>query len=65
MLTEVPTHNDRGNILVTGIPVRLSETTLKIERSYPAVGEHNEEIYSRFLGYTRKDLGKLEEEGII
>jgi len=65
MLTEVPTHNDKGNILVTGIPLRLSETTLKIERSYPAVGEHNEEIYSRLLGYSREDLGRLEEEGII
>ena len=65
MLAEVPTHNDKGNIVVTGIPVRLSETILEIERSYPEVGEHNEEIYSRLLGYSREDLAKLAEEGII
>lgn len=65
MLVEVPTHNDRGNILVTGIPLGMSETTLEIERSYPAVGEHNEEIYSRLLGYSHEDLVKLESEGVI
>jgi len=65
MLTEVPSPNGQGNVLVTGIPLRLSGTPLKIERSFPAIGEYNEEIYCGLLGYSREDLDKLKEEEII
>jgi crotonobetainyl-CoA:carnitine CoA-transferase CaiB-like acyl-CoA transferase len=65
MRVEVPAPVGAGNNLVTGIPLRMSKTQLKIERSFPAVGEPNEEIYSRLLGYSREDLWRLQEEGII
>jgi len=65
VLVEVPAPVGAGNILVTGIPLRMSKTQLKMERSFPAVGDPNEEIYSRLFGYRREDLARLQEEGII
>ena len=46
MLTEVPSPDGDGSALVTGIPLRMSGTELEITRSFPVVGEHNEEIFS-------------------
>ena len=65
MLAEVLFPDGSGAMLVTGSPLRMSGTPLKIERSFPAVGQHNEEIYGDLLGYSREDLARLEEEGII
>ena len=65
MLTEVPFPDGSGNVLVTGLPIRMSATPAEIQRSFPAVGEHNEEIYCGLLGYSREDLTRLSEEGII
>jgi len=65
MLTEVPSPGGNKTVLVTGIPLRMSGTSLKIERSFPAVGQHNEEIYCGVLGYSQKDLARLEKEGVI
>jgi crotonobetainyl-CoA:carnitine CoA-transferase CaiB-like acyl-CoA transferase len=65
MLVEVPSPNGKGNIVVTGIPIRMSGTRLKIERSFPALGEHNEEIYCGLLGYSREDMDKLKQDGVI
>ncbi len=66
MLTEVLSPDGKNKVLVSGIPIGMSGTPLKIERrSYPAVGQHNEEIYCGLLGYSRKDLAKLKKEGVI
>ncbi len=65
MLIEVPSPDGKSKVLVTGIPLRMSGTPLKIERSFPAVGQHNEEIYCGVLGYPREDLATLEKEGVI
>jgi crotonobetainyl-CoA:carnitine CoA-transferase CaiB-like acyl-CoA transferase len=43
----------------------MSATPPKIERSSPAMGEHNEEIFCGLLGYSLEDLDKLKEEGVI
>ena len=65
MLTEVPTPDGKSKVLVTGLPLRMSATPTSIERSFPAVGQHNEEIYCGLLDFSREDLVKLEEDGII
>ncbi|UCB43130.1 MAG: CoA transferase [Dehalococcoidales bacterium] len=65
MLTEVPYPDGSSKMLVTGLPIRMSGTPTEIQRSFPAVGEHNEEIYCGLLGYSREDLTRLAEEGII
>ncbi len=65
MLTEVPSPDGSGSVLVTGLPIRMSGTPLKIERSFPAVGQYNEEIYCGLLGYSHEDLVRLKDEGLI
>ena len=48
-----------------GAPYRLSETPWRIQRRAPLLGEHNEEIYCGRLGYTKQDLVKLAQAGVI
>ncbi len=65
MLAKVPFPDGSGEMPVTGLPIRMSGTPTSIDRSFPAVGEHNEEVYCNLLGYSKEDLTKLEEEGIV
>ena len=64
MLAQVPCP-DGSKATVTGIPLKMSGTPLKIERSFPAIGEHNEEIYCGLLGYSLENLARLKAEGVI
>ncbi|MFQ6081374.1 MAG: CaiB/BaiF CoA transferase family protein [Candidatus Bathyarchaeia archaeon] len=63
MLVEVD-HPTAGRIMLTGIPVKLSETPGKIISPPPLLGQHTEEIL-RELGYSDEDIRKLREEGAI
>jgi crotonobetainyl-CoA:carnitine CoA-transferase CaiB-like acyl-CoA transferase len=65
MLTKLPAPDGSGDVLVANIPLRMSETPLKIERSFPGVGQHNEEVFGNLLGYSREDLARLKEEGVV
>ena len=65
MLVKMPYPDGSGDVLVTNIPLGMSGTPLKLERSFPAVGQYNEEIYCGLLGYSQEDLGKLRDEGVI
>jgi crotonobetainyl-CoA:carnitine CoA-transferase CaiB-like acyl-CoA transferase len=42
----------------------VSQLPWRIRRPAPLLSQHNEEVYSR-LGYSREDLVKLRERGII
>jgi len=54
-----------GKVPVPGIPIKLSRTPGRIKTTYPALGEHNEEVYCHLLGHTQQELNHLEEEGVI
>jgi crotonobetainyl-CoA:carnitine CoA-transferase CaiB-like acyl-CoA transferase len=54
-----------GNVPVPGTPFKLSLTPGSISTRAPKIGEHNEEVYCDLLGYSRKELNKLKEEGIV
>lgn len=57
-------HPLMGEVTYPGPAFRMGETPWKAGRA-PLLGEHNEEIYCQGLGYTREDLVKLRERGII
>ncbi len=59
------TLSDGRKLPVSSPPFRMSETSPEIKRSFPAIGENNEEIYCGLLGYSHEDLGKFKEEGVI
>lgn len=48
-----------------GFPIKFSEAELQYERPAPLLGQENEEIYSRFLGFDKEKLCQLKKEGII
>ena len=43
----------------------LSETPCKLQRGAPHIGEHNQEIYQKELGYSNEEMIALEETGTI
>ncbi len=58
-------HPVAGKLKYPGAPYKLSGTPWKAERPAPLLGEHNEEIYCQMLGYSRQDLVRMRQGGII
>jgi len=50
-------HPQRGKWFNVGMPIKLSASPAKIERS-PTLGEHTDEVLKEVLGY---DAGKIEQ----
>ena len=58
-------HPVAGKFKYPGSPFILSATPGKIEHPAPLLGEHNEQVYCRTLGYSRGDLVRLRQMGVI
>jgi crotonobetainyl-CoA:carnitine CoA-transferase CaiB-like acyl-CoA transferase len=58
-------HPVAGKFKYPGAPYKLAATPWEIRRRAPLLGEHNEEIYGRLLGYSPQDLVRMREAGII
>ncbi len=57
-------HPVTGKLTYPGRPFLMSETPWAIRRPAPMLGQHNVEVYSE-LGYSKEDLVKLRETGVI
>jgi len=57
-------HPEAGRLPYPGAPFRMSETPWRTGRA-PLLGEHNEEVYCQRLGYSREDLVRLRERGVL
>jgi len=51
-------------VRISGSPFRMSETPGRVEKRAPWLGEHNEEVL-RELGYTKEQIARLKEQGIL
>jgi CoA:oxalate CoA-transferase len=58
-------HPDLGRIPLPGTPIKLSLTSGRIGAPAPKLGEHNEEIYGKLLGFNSEKLSQLKQRGII
>jgi len=58
-------HPEAGKINYPGPPYKLTETPWMIRRPAPLLGEHNEEIISNRLGFTKEDILSLRATDII
>ncbi len=58
-------HPVMGTAKYPGAPYRLSETPWQIKHRSPLLGEHNDEILINRLGYTKQDVVKLSQSGVI
>jgi len=54
-----------GKVTQPGAPFRMTETPWEIRTKAPFLGEHNDEVYGECLGYTKGDLIRLRQRGII
>ena len=52
------------DIFITGNPVKLSDSPCNINMTFPAVGEHSEDILLS-LGYSQEDIEDFRREGVI
>ena len=57
-------HPVAGRLTYAGAPYRSTEAPWVLRRPAPLLGQHNDEVYGS-LGYTREDLSKLRERGVI
>ena len=57
-------HPTRGKYLTVGNPVKMSDSITEVKRS-PLLGEHTEEILSKVLGYTAKDIEVIKASGAL
>ncbi|MBE0481330.1 MAG: CoA transferase [Dehalococcoidia bacterium] len=53
-----------GKFKYPGLPFRMSESSSASGRA-PLLGEHNQEVYVRKLGYAEEDLVRFREQGTI
>jgi len=58
-------HPETGKVTYPGAPFKMSESPWKIRCPAPLLGQHNQEIYCGLLGYTKEELVRLREGGII
>lgn len=64
MVAEVA-HPTIGNLKLTGLPVKYSETPGRIDLAPPLLGEHTDEVLADVLGRTEAQIAELREEKIV
>jgi crotonobetainyl-CoA:carnitine CoA-transferase CaiB-like acyl-CoA transferase len=58
-------HPLAGEVEYPSAPYKLSETPSILRSTAPLLGQHNEEIYSDLLKYSKERLAELREAGVI
>jgi crotonobetainyl-CoA:carnitine CoA-transferase CaiB-like acyl-CoA transferase len=64
MLVEIE-HPTLGPVVVTGLPIKLSETPGAVRKAPPRVGEDNDRIYGAVVGLSAVEIGALRSSGVI
>ena len=57
-------HPEAGEVRIPGRPFIMNETPWDLRRPAPTLGQHNEEIFTG-LGYSREDVIRLRQQGVI
>ena len=57
-------HPQRGKFKMPGCPVKMSKSEPEYTPA-PLLGQHNEEVYAEWMGYTTEEVSKLKEEKVI
>jgi len=63
----VRTINDRilGDFQIPGFPLRFSKFPDELELEAPFLGEHNEAVLTKYLGYSPEDAKRLTQRGVL
>lgn len=57
-------HPTRGKYLTVGNPIKLTDSQVEVGRS-PLLGEHTDEILSRFLEFDEQRIAQIKESGAV
>jgi formyl-CoA transferase len=57
-------HPTRGKYLTVGNPVKMSDSITEVKRS-PLLGEHTDEVLSKELGYSAKEIAEIKTSGAV
>ena len=57
-------HPERGTYVSVGCPIKLSDSSVEVERS-PLLGEHTLEILSEVLEFRGEDLEEIISSGAV
>ena len=60
-----PVHGRVADIYGTGLPVTFSEASAGFHRPAPMLGQHNQQVYGEWLGYSDQRLDELRGSGVI
>jgi len=58
-------HAVLGNVLLTGLPFRVSDTPKGNYRVAPLLGEHNEYVFGQLLGLSSEEMKQLADEQVF
>ncbi len=54
-----------GPIGIPKTPIQFSETSVEIRHRAPLLGEHNESVLGRYLGYSAEKIAALTQAGVL
>jgi len=58
-------HPGLGPVALPKSPFRMSETSVMIRDRAPLLGEHNEKILTKYLGYSPDKIAELTRAGVL
>jgi CoA:oxalate CoA-transferase len=58
-------HPEVGKVKLPGLPYKMSRTPWQVSRPAPLLGQHNEEVFCCRLGYSKEDLVRMRQAGVI
>lgn len=58
-------HPTAGTVRLPNFPIKFSKTPGEVLIPAPTLGQHNEEILSTFLGYSKEEIEALRKDGVI
>lgn len=58
-------HPTAGTVRSPGFPVKMSGSPTPIRLPAPQIGQHNEEVLTKLLGYTKMQVDDLRKAGVI
>jgi formyl-CoA transferase len=58
-------HPVAGPVKLTGSHIKLSATPSSLRAPSPSLGQHNEDVYGEYLGFSARDIAVLKQEGVL
>ena len=62
---EHPTYGAVEDIIVGGLPIRMTGAFAGFDKPAPGLGQHNADVFSQFLGLDAAAIDQLRAEGVV